>query len=53
VGITPSPVLRAVGSHFAGTDPGEQDYLHGYGVQVRSDGALTLRSVDWKQADRA
>ena len=53
VGITHSPVLRAMGSHFAGTDPGEPDYLHGYGVQVRSDGALALHSVDWKQADRA
>jgi broad specificity phosphatase PhoE len=53
VGITHSPVLRAVGSHVAGTDPGEPDYLHGYGVQVRSDGALALHSVDSKQADRA
>jgi len=41
-----SPVLRAVGSHFAGTDPGEPDYLHGYSVQARSDGAVALHSVD-------
>jgi broad specificity phosphatase PhoE len=46
VGITHSPVLRAVGSHFAGTDPGEPDYLHGYSVQVRSDGAVALHTVD-------
>ncbi len=46
VGITHSPVLRAVGSHFAGTDPGEPDYLHGYSVQARSDGAVALHSVD-------
>src|SRR5258708_5371542 len=53
VGITHSPVLRAVASHFAGTDPGEPDYLHGHSVQLSSDGALALHSVDWKQADRA
>jgi broad specificity phosphatase PhoE len=53
VGITHSPVLRAMGSHFAGIDPGEPDYLHGYSVQVRSDGAIALDSADWKQADRA
>jgi broad specificity phosphatase PhoE len=53
VGITHSPVLRAMGSHFAGSDPGEPDYLHGYSVQVRSDGAIALDSADWKQADRA
>jgi broad specificity phosphatase PhoE len=53
VGITHSPVLRAMGSHFGGSDPGEPDYLHGYSVQVRGDGAIALDSVDWKQADRA
>ena len=51
VGITQSPVLRAVGSYYAGTDPGEPSYLHGYRVRVGSDGALALSSVDWKGAD--
>jgi Histidine phosphatase superfamily (branch 1) len=46
-------LLRAMGSHFGGSDPGEPDYLHGYSVQVRGDGAIALDSVDWKQADRA
>jgi broad specificity phosphatase PhoE len=53
VGITQSPVLRAVGSHYAGADPGEPSYLHGYRVRVESDGALALSSVDWKEADLA
>lgn len=52
VGITQSPVLRAVGSHYAGTDPGEPDYLNGYRIRTRSDGALALQSADWAGAMR-
>lgn len=51
VGITQSPVLRAVGCHFGGLDPGEPDYLHGYRVRIGDGGALALSSVDWNQAD--
>jgi hypothetical protein len=53
VGITQSPVLRAVGSHFGGVDPGEPGYLHGYRVRLCGGGALELSSVDWNQADPA
>ncbi len=53
VGITQSPVLRAVSSYYAGTDPGEPGYLHGYRVRVQDDGALALSSVDWNEADPA
>ena len=56
VGITQSPVLRAVASHYAGTDPGEPDYLSGYRLRAEGDGSLALSSVhrnhtDLKQAD--
>jgi CO/xanthine dehydrogenase FAD-binding subunit len=45
VGITHSPVLRAVVSHYAGTDPGEPDYLSGYRLCAEGDGSLALSSV--------
>jgi broad specificity phosphatase PhoE len=51
VGITHSPVLRAVMRDFAGTDPGEPDYLSGCRLRIEGDGSLVLSSVDWKQAD--
>ena len=51
IGITHSPVLRALDIHFAGKDPGEPGYLHGYCVAMQSDGELALRSVDWTPID--
>ncbi len=53
VGITHSPVLRALGVQYAGTDPGEPGYLHGYSVRIRGDGGVALDAVDWKAADPA
>jgi hypothetical protein len=50
VGVTQSPVLRAVASHFDGTDPGEPPYLSGFCVQVQGDGRLAVTPVGWKQA---
>jgi broad specificity phosphatase PhoE len=50
VGVTQSPVLRAVASHYAGTDPGEPPYLSGYRVQMQGDGRLAVTPVGWKQA---
>jgi broad specificity phosphatase PhoE len=50
VGITHSPVLRALGLHYAGTDPGEPHYLHGYAVRIQGDGGVALDAVDWNAA---
>ena len=52
VGISQSPVLRAAGSQFAGTDPGEPDYLSGYRIRIRGDGTLALQSVNCADAMR-
>src|SRR5215469_4248316 len=51
VGITHSPVLRALSLHQARTDPGEPNYLHGYAVWIEGDGGVALDAVDWKAAD--
>ncbi len=51
VGITHSPVLRAVVCHYAGTDPGEPDYLSGFRLRIEGDGSLALSSIDWTQPD--
>jgi broad specificity phosphatase PhoE len=51
VGVTHSPVLRALGRHYAGEDPGEPDYLGGYCVRMQSDDGLALRAVDWNRMD--
>jgi broad specificity phosphatase PhoE len=50
VGVTQSPVLRAIASYYAGADPGEPPYLHGYRVQPQGDGRLAVSPVDWNQA---
>jgi broad specificity phosphatase PhoE len=50
VGVTQSPVLRAVACHYAGTDPGEPPYLTGYCVQLQGDGRLAVTPVGWKLA---
>lgn len=51
VGITHSPVLRALSLYHAGTDPGEPEYLHGYTVRIHGDGGVALGAVDWTAAD--
>lgn len=50
VGVTQSPVLRAIASYYAGADPGEPPYLHGYRVQRQSNDRLALSPFDWIQA---
>jgi len=45
VGVTHSPVLRALAIHYLGSDPGEPDYLHGYAVRPRADGSPDLEIV--------
>lgn len=52
VGITQSPVLRALGSQFAGADPGEPDFLSGYRIRIRGDGSLAPQSVNYADAMR-
>ena len=42
VGVTHSPVLRALATHFLGSDPGEPDYLDGYALRRRGDGSQDL-----------
>lgn len=39
VGVTHSPVLRAVALRWTGTDPGEPSYLTGYALDVAADSA--------------
>lgn len=41
IGVTHSPVLRAIAAQLLGADPGEPPYLHGYAL--RSDGVLAAR----------
>jgi hypothetical protein len=40
VGLTHSPLLRAVALEFLDEDPGEPHYLHGYSIRVREGGRL-------------
>ncbi|WP_030661684.1 histidine phosphatase family protein [Streptomyces cellulosae] len=42
VGITHSPVLRAIALTFLGADPGEPPYLHGYRLTLRPGGAISV-----------
>jgi len=42
VGITHSPVLRAIALRFLGADPGEPPYLHGYRLTLRPGGAISV-----------
>jgi broad specificity phosphatase PhoE len=51
IGITQSPVLRALAAHYLGEDPGEPDYLDGYCVGIKSDGSLAPRALDWTRLD--
>ncbi len=45
LGITHSPVLRAIALTFLGTDPGEPPYLHGYSFTLGDDGAVVVGHV--------
>ncbi|HWI32169.1 MAG TPA: histidine phosphatase family protein [Microbacterium sp.] len=45
LGITHSPVLRAIAVSFLGADPGEPTHLHGYSLSLGLDGALTVEAV--------
>jgi broad specificity phosphatase PhoE len=51
IGITQSPVLRALAAHYLGKDPGEPDYLDGYCVGMQSEDSLALHTVDWTRMD--
>jgi broad specificity phosphatase PhoE len=46
VGVTHSPVLRAVALRWTGTDPGEPSYLTGYAVDVAPDGVVSAAVFD-------
>ncbi len=45
LGITHSPVLRAVAQTFLGGDPGEPHHLHGYALTLRSGGQLNVAPI--------
>jgi broad specificity phosphatase PhoE len=45
VGVTYSPVLRAVARHYLGTDPGEPAYLSGYCLLRTPGGGYRLEHV--------
>lgn len=45
VGVTHSPLLRAVALTFLGVDPGEPPFLHGYSVTLEANGALSVAAV--------
>jgi broad specificity phosphatase PhoE len=42
VGVTHSPVLRAVAAHYLGSDPGEPGHLHGCALRPLADGSRDL-----------
>jgi len=42
VGVTHSPVLRALSLCYLRADPGEPGYLDGYSLRLRADGSLDL-----------
>jgi len=42
VGVTHSPVLRAIALEFLREDPGEPDYLTGYSVLATEGGAVSV-----------
>lgn len=42
IGVTHSPLLRAVARQFLGADPGEPGYLHGYLIRARADRSLLV-----------
>lgn len=45
LGITHSPVLRAVAMMFLGDDPGEPRHLHGYALSLRASGELRVTPI--------
>ena len=45
IGVTHSPVLRAVALTFHGKDCGEPPYLHGYSLTLRTSGALDVEVI--------
>jgi broad specificity phosphatase PhoE len=45
VGVTHSPLLRALALTFLGADPGEPPFLHGYSLTLEAGGALTVEQV--------
>lgn len=45
LGVTHSPLLRAVALTFLGGDPGEPPFLHGYSIALEASGALTVAAV--------
>lgn len=46
IGVTHSPVLRAVAVVFTGADPGEPPHLNGYALQVQSGGGVEAAAFD-------
>jgi hypothetical protein len=44
VGMTHSPLLRAIAGRMLGADPGEPEHLHGYSVRVDGCGALHVEA---------
>ena len=46
VGVTHSPLLRALSLTFTGVDPGEPRYLTGFVLDVPSDGAVRAEAFD-------
>ena len=46
IGVTHSPVLRAVAVAFTGEDSGEPPYLNGYVVDVQGDGSVRVAAFD-------
>jgi len=49
VGVTQSPVIRSLARHYAGTDPGEPGYLHGYHLRTHRAGRVEPSPVDWQR----
>jgi broad specificity phosphatase PhoE len=45
LGVTHSPLLRAVAVTFLGEDPGEPPFLHGYSLSLQPGGALQVTVV--------
>lgn len=46
IGVTHSPLLRAVSLRFTGVDPGEPAYLTGFGLDVLPDGSVRAAAFD-------
>jgi broad specificity phosphatase PhoE len=46
IGVTHSPVLRAVSLRFIGIDPGEPPYLNGFSLDLAPDGSVRAAAFD-------